>query len=291
VLVAAIKDRSARAWIYWVVVLLGFPLVGRSQPRLLSKQWSVVVGRSCASAAAIASDGSLYFGSFYALAGNGSKTWQFQTGRPIVSSAAIGRDGVVYFGSHDGRLYALRPNGAKVWEYATGGPILSSPAIDADGTLYFTSVDGFFYALKTAGSLKWRLRTGGITESSPVIGQDGTLYVGVNTSLWAINPEGGKKWEQGFIEPVEVTPAALADNSVCCVSHAGSLCDYDKPGEPRWMFFLNGFGSPAVGAKGTIYDSGSSQGVGATFQALDADVPLAESSWPKLRGNPPAVCP
>jgi len=80
------------------------------------------------------------------------------------------------------------------WEYAVGGPIISSPAISQEEMIYFTSVDGSCYALNSDGKLAWRVRTGGITESSPVIGLDGIVYVAVNKQLWAITPDGKKKW-------------------------------------------------------------------------------------------------
>ncbi len=46
---------------------------------------------------------------------------------------------------------------------------------------------------------KWRYRTGwdGYIESQPVIGKDGTIYFGSRGSdrkLYAINPDGTKKW-------------------------------------------------------------------------------------------------
>ena len=162
------------------------------------KRWEFQTGGWVDSSPALATDGTVYFGSwdksFYALNADGTKRWQFTTPGEIVSSPAIGADGTIYFGSHDRKFYALAPDGRKKWEFATGGPIISSPALNKDQCLYFTSVDGCLYALNLDGSLRWRLRTGGITESSPVIGLDGTIYVGVLQHLWAIHPDGKKKW-------------------------------------------------------------------------------------------------
>ena len=152
----------------------------------------------------------------------------------IVSSPAIGADGTIYFGSHDKKFYALAADGQKKWEFATGGPILSSPALNKDQCLYFTSVDGCVYALNLDGSLRWRLRTGSITESSPVIGMDGTIYVGVHQHLWAITPDGQKKWGRvgGQDYPFESPPVVLADGSICCVSRLWDAVLFQSGGSP-----------------------------------------------------------
>jgi outer membrane protein assembly factor BamB len=259
------------------------------------KRWDFRTGAWVDSSPALAADGTIYFGSwdksFYALSPGGSKKWQFQTAGEIVSSPAVDADGRVYFGSHDGKFYALSPAGSKVWEYVTAGPIISSPAIDKDGTMYFTSVDGFFYAVRKDGSLKWRLNTGGITESSPVIGQDGALLVGVNNALWAITPQGKKKWDYVDFDFIDASPLALADGSVCAVSRFGQVVDFDSkrgPADPSLWYFHHGFGgtlSPAVGPKGVIYVAGHNLGIGDTLFALRASAPVAASPWPKFRGT------
>jgi outer membrane protein assembly factor BamB len=252
--------------------------------------WKFKTGGWIDTSPAVGADNSVYFGSwdknFYALSPEGNKKWQFQTQGEIVSSPAIGADGTIYFGSHDHKFYALSSGGGKVWEYASGGPIISSPAIDKDGSLYFSSVDGFFYALTPEGSLKWRLKTGGITESSPIIGQDNTLFLGVNEKLWAIAPDGKKTWERPGQLFISATPLALADNSVCFVAQDGYLLNVTAREECRWIFPL-GYGgvAPAIGPTGTIYAVGAVYNVGFKLYAVSNDVGVAQSSWPKFRGN------
>ncbi|HOX55830.1 MAG TPA: PQQ-binding-like beta-propeller repeat protein [Candidatus Paceibacterota bacterium] len=246
------------------------------------------------SSPALAHDGTVYFGSwdrnFYAFGPGGKEKWRFATQGEIVSSPAIGLDGTVYFGSHDRKFYALSPDGQKRWEFATSGPILSSPALNRDQCLYFTSVDGCLYALNLDGSLRWRLRTGGTTESSPVLGLDGTIYVGVVQHLWAISPDGKKKWGTvgGEDYPFHTTPVVLAGGAVCCVSRYGMLCYASPEGVLEWQYYLfgYGYGSPAIGPNGDIYvpDSGAAMGRG--FTALRAGATLAPSPWPRFRANP-----
>ncbi len=253
------------------------------------EKWRFKTGAWVDSSPAIGSDGTIYFGSwdkkFYALSRDGTQKWAFPTGGPIVSSPAVDTVGRIYCGSHDHNFYALRPDGTKLWEYGTGAPVVSSPGIDKDGTLYFTSVDGWFYALKPSGDLKWRLRTGGITESSPVIGADGMIYVGVNVELWAIQPDGTKKWVQPYEQSIDAAPLALADDSICFISHYGLLINLEKPDQFRWTYYLygQGYASPSCGTQGLIYIPGPY-----SYKALKVALPvsLAQSPWPKFRGNP-----
>jgi outer membrane protein assembly factor BamB len=253
------------------------------------KKWEFKTGAWVDSSPAVASDGTIYFGSwdrsFYALREDGSERWSFRTGGEIVSSPAVSGEGTIYFGSHDGMLYALNPLGSRAWQYRTGGPIISSPAIDKDGSIYFTSIDGFFYSLSAQGALNWRLKTGGITESSPVIGRDGTIYVGVNTTLWAISLDGKKKWEQLYGDLIDAAPLALADNTVCCVSRMGGLFNQGAPNEFHWVYNQNWCGtvSPAIGPDGRIYTM--RMGISFFLCALENQVKLAQSPWPKFRAD------
>jgi outer membrane protein assembly factor BamB len=257
------------------------------------KRWVFKTGGWVDASPALAGDGTVCFGSwdkhFYALNSDGTKRWQFETAGPIFSSAAIDGRGRIYFGSHDGRFYALEPDGKKTWEFATGGAILSSPALDSDGICYFTSVDGFLYALNPDGSLRWRLKTGGISAASPVIDQAGRLLVGVNERLMAISADGKIEWDrrttpspQSFVSGA---PAVLSDGSFCFLDGNELLMVWDSQPRAKGQFYMvghNHFASPAVGAGGTLYASGS----WTNFIALHATVPLAQTPWPKFRGNP-----
>ena len=125
--------------------------------------------------------------------------------------------------------------------------------------------------------------TGGITEASPVIGLDGTVYLGVNLELWAISPDGKKKWAWGTDEPIENAPVALADGSVCLSSRRGLLVTLDSQGQKIWSYYLYGYGyaCPGVGPNGTLYVSDR----GDYISAIPAGVPLAQSAWPRFHGN------
>jgi hypothetical protein len=122
-----------------------------------------------------------------------------------------------------------------------------------------------------------------------VIGLDGTIFVGVQAHLWAITPDGKKKWGRGGDEeyPFDPTPVVLSNGLILCVSRYGMLF-FSGPGESdEWFYYLRGYGygSPAVGPTGTIYvpDPGVMGGCG--FTAVRATSPLARTPWPRFHGN------
>jgi outer membrane protein assembly factor BamB len=253
------------------------------------KKWEFTTDAWVDSSPALGTDGTIYFGSWdrhlYAVTAAGAAKWKFKTGAEIDSSPVIGADGTVYIGSHDGRFYAVTADGKKRWDYATGGPIISSPALNGQGTIYITAVDGFLYAVDEAGALRWRLHTGGITASSPVIGTDGTIYLGVNRMLWAVTPEGKKKWEQPIEWDIDTTPTVVGDDFIYIVSWSGDLTLVDSAGHLKWSLRLwNNYGhaSPAVGTEGALYIYGKY----GKLLKLDTKMPLARSVWPKFQGNP-----
>ena len=129
-------------------------------------------------------------------------TGQFPTGAPsaeVGSGPAIASDGTIYVGSFDFNLYALTPNGMLKWRFQTQGSVVSSPAIGADGVIYFVSskpndqnptspVDHHIYAINPDGTEQWRFLLGGDEQqSSPIIGSDGAIYIGADDGkLYAI---------------------------------------------------------------------------------------------------------
>ena len=66
----------------------------------------------------------------------------------------------------------------------------SSPTIGFDGTVYVGSWDNKLYAINPDGTKKWEFETEGNVDSSPTIGSDGTVYVGSqDNKLYAIKTE------------------------------------------------------------------------------------------------------
>ncbi len=83
--------------------------------------------------------------------------------------------------------------------------ISSSPVVGSDGTIYIGTFSQKLYALYPNCSIEWifddpLLNNGQVP--TPVLGNDGTIYAANSQTLFAINPDGTKKWsyvpELGF---------------------------------------------------------------------------------------------
>ena len=115
------------------------------------------------------------------------------------------------------------------------GEIISTPAIGDDGTIYFGTQNATLYAVDCNGILKWTWRYdledwwGPLAfEAAPVIGDDGTIYVAddiaIPNYLFAISPEGQKKWE--YITHVvygsmDASPVLLSDGTIFAGGYGG----------------------------------------------------------------------
>jgi large repetitive protein len=121
----------------------------------------------------------------------GTLLWSYNAGSTITTSPAIASDGTIYIGSFVG-LFAITNAGSNKWSYSVS--VASSPSVASNNTIYFGSRDGNLYALNPDASLKWTfpVQAG---NGSPAVGPDGTIYMEGFPNFYAINPSGTKKWE------------------------------------------------------------------------------------------------
>ena len=222
--------------------------------------------------------------------------WNYKTGAGIESSPAIGPDGTIYVGSHDGYFYAFEKGGLLKWKvkltdpsydprWNTSKAIMASPAVASDGTIYAYTASNFLHALNSDGSEKWRFPIKWHNDfwSSPNVGQDGTVYIGSarneennneKSGLYAINPDGTKKWFVPESSGVTVVPTIADDGTVYYGAanpqdNKGKIIALTSDGKKKWEFVLLEWleGSASIGPDGTIY-SGSKEG---DFYALNPD--------------------
>ncbi|MBI2003622.1 MAG: PQQ-like beta-propeller repeat protein [Parcubacteria group bacterium] len=224
------------------------------------EKWRYDIDGPLQSAVKIGYNGKLYFTtntSLYSLETDGQKARKF-----TISSRrnypAIGKSGTIYVCSGND-LLALDSNLKLKWRFSTGSTLRHcSPAIDPGSeVVYFTANNKDqntyrLYAVNPDGTKKW---TASIfwSEASPAVAKDGTIYVGttdlsVNTKiktyqsrgsgeLFAINPNGAKKWSFN-VKPV----------LVCKKGQDEDCLDAD-----RWSSGTAIDLSPTIGADGTIY--------------------------------------
>jgi outer membrane protein assembly factor BamB len=253
-------------------------------------RWVFTSTNFLSSSPAIASDGTIYIGSWdnnlYAVNPNGTLKWTFPTGSYISSSPAIDSDGIIYIGSWDHNVYAVNPNdGSLKWVYPTNDIVTSSPAIGTDGTVYVGSWDFNVYALTapTSGvtaTLKWKYTTGSYVSSSPAVSGT-TVYVGSwDNHLYALTaPASGLtasvvfSYTNGDVNDAVVGSATIgADGTIYFGSYEKKLYALNANGSLKWSYVTDGFirSSPAIGSDGAIIIGTSWDGITPQIQQDEA---------------------
>ena len=96
---------------------------------------------------------------------------------PFANNIAVGKDFIIY--TEDKYICFINTDGTKNNRLFKAGHWLeSAPAIGSDGTIYLGSDDKNLYAINPDGSKKWAFKTNDMVRSSPTVGSDGTIYVG-----------------------------------------------------------------------------------------------------------------
>ncbi|NJM41570.1 MAG: PQQ-like beta-propeller repeat protein [Anaerolineae bacterium] len=128
-------------------------------------------------------------GTLYALDRlTGTKRWEYKAGGALYRAAAIGTDGRIYFGSTNNNFYALLPSGLKVWSVLLDGQIHGLPSIDAANNIYVGTEGGTVFAIKADGTIRWQQTLGGYVNFGAAIG-DKVVYVGSSQGLSAIEEQ------------------------------------------------------------------------------------------------------
>lgn len=161
-----------------------------------------------------------------------------------------------------------------LWNYelknsnASLGTIKTSNAsFSPDGkTAYIpssTSV-GDLHAINTSdGSLKWIFQIPKITYGGgPSVGADGVIYQGAHDNkVYAINPDGSKRWEYDAGGRVESFLSVTANNEVFALSNTNlTLHAITSSGSAKWTKVLEG-NPGAVAVVGNIVYAGTSTAV------------------------------
>ena len=238
------------------------PFVGPATNAVL---FSFEVNRDVKSSPAVATDGTVYFGSddnrVYAVNPDGTLKWSRATNGDVQSSPAIGVGGIVYVGSDDDRLYALDPDdGTVICSRSLGGlDVESSPTIGVDGTVYVGAEDNRLYALNpNTCAINWSVLTGGDVDSSAAVGPNGDIYFGSDDErVYARHPDGSAKWTFETNGDVNSSPALSNDGSVVYVGSDDNRIRAlsAATGALVWSRTVGGDvrTRPSVAATGTVY--------------------------------------
>jgi outer membrane protein assembly factor BamB len=93
------------------------------------------------------------------------------------------------------------------------------------------------YALNPDGTKKWNYTTGSLIFSAPAIGNDGTLYFGSNDgNLYALNSNGILKWAYTTAGSIYSYPAIGSDGTIYFGSIDNKLYALNPNGTKKWSY-------------------------------------------------------
>jgi outer membrane protein assembly factor BamB len=205
-------------------------------------------------------DGTVYFlaHGLYAVSTNGTLKGKLPT---PTSWPAITLDGTILVVS-SGSLYAVSPNppysASRVFDCDSD---IHDPVVGADGTIYFGTAYATLYAVNPDWSEKWRFALpAGSSAGKLSIATDGTIYFSAASKLYAITPQGTRKWV--FPTAADYGYAALGKDGTVFVNVPGKLYalfpeSTNPNGTKKWEFDgSSGKFAPVIAADGTIYIAG-----------------------------------
>lgn len=126
---------------------------------------------------------------------------------------------------------------------------------------------------QTPGTLKWKVYTDNVVECSAALGPDGDIYFGNGDGIYALKPNGDKKWLYDLPKSGG-SPAIGVDGTVYAPCNDNYFYALTPQGDCKWSYKFNGFGNstPGIGPDGTIY-------VGSVDKKLYAFRPDGTLKW------------
>ena len=110
------------------------------------------------------------------------------------------------------------------------------------------------YALGPDGTKKWEFVTPDGVSSDPTIASDGTIYFGsLHKKLYALKPDGTKKWEFATGDIVS-SPAIASDGTIYFGSWDHKLYAVRPDGTRKWEFATDGTVNASLAVDVRRYD-------------------------------------
>ena len=127
------------------------------------------------------------------------------------------------------------------WSIAIRSLSDSSPAVAQDGTIYFGTWNHNLWAVNPDGTRKWTFRAGLEIWSSPAVGADGTIYFGCrDRKFYAVGSEGHLKWSFPTGAWVDASPAIGSDGTLYFGSWDNYFYALNSDGSRKWRFATGG---------------------------------------------------
>ena len=183
---------------------------------------------------AITSDNQLYVvangtvAHLYALRpANGNLVWEKELEGGIGSAVAVDQDGNIYVGTN-AAVWSFREDGTLRWK-SSALTVTESGSFAINGNVIYAGLkgnDGIVALDMATGDIKWKTLLADTDSFSPVIGPDGTIYYASRNTkkVYAINPDGTKKWETSAVATfIYASPALSSDGKL----YIGTQANYD----------------------------------------------------------------
>ncbi len=130
---------------------------------------------------------------------------------------------------------------ANEWTLDMGSDSDSAPAVGPDGTIYLGTWGGKLWAINPDGTKKWAFLTGNEIRSAPAIGLDGTVYFGSrDRKFYAVRASGKKQWEFQTGGWVDSSPALAQDGTIYFGSWDKNFYALNADGKKQWQFSTAG---------------------------------------------------
>ncbi|QXM05254.1 PQQ-binding-like beta-propeller repeat protein [Crassaminicella indica] len=227
------------------------------------KKWDIelYISGSCNTPVVSPKDGTIFVGSncyINAITNDGKIKWHkkfedrclyeysYETGDSMEKRMAVGEDGTLYFMTYalenhiqnksKNRIHAFNGETGKekwhkdIYQYVT------APAVDKN-VVYYKTQDNRLHALNKEGNEIWvykaenelYLHKPQLYRRPVAIGYDGTIYVPMGKNLYAINPDGSKKWSStGGTTMLYTASKPSFRGEIYCVGENGRLVKFTE---------------------------------------------------------------
>ena len=173
------------------------------------------------------------------------------------------------------------------WAVGLRGESDSAPAVGQDGTIYVGTRKGQLWALNPDGSRKWVFQAQDEIKSAPAVGLDGTVYFGSrDRKFYAVRANGKKRWEFPTGAWVDSSPALAHDGTVYFGSWDRNLYALSADGKKQWQFSTPG----EISSSPALGADGTIY-FGSHDRKFYALAPDGHKKWEFATGGPIISCP
>jgi len=140
--------------------------------------------------------------------------------------------------------------------FQTEDPIVASPTLDLHGNIYVGDEGGSFYSINPLnGKLRWIFKAKDAIYGAAAIERDRVYFGSLDSNLYCLDTTDKQLWSVHLGDEIYGTPALGADGTIYVGTDKGTLAAVAPSGKRKWSFKTGDdiAGSPTVGINGLIY--------------------------------------